>query len=624
MRSLRLLRLCLVLVLLVSSRALGDQVIIDDVPSYTQWVVVSPDGYIGCGPTAAGMIIGYWDAQGAPDLIPLTATGDGTNSWTTNQQGVKDMIASPGHIYDYVPTPDRVPPEPPDPPDPYHDDNSVADFMGASRDPLGLGWSYENLQYVGMVKYAKYCGYPNASGFYAYFGGLWDIFVAEIDAGRPMEFFVDPNEDVYSTATHFVTAIGYDDTGETKQYACYDTYDHDVHWYEFARNASGQLYGIQSGSWFNPAAEPQPVTLQWQGPFVDNTWDVDVTANWWGNTGDYCTFKNGDNVQFGDFLDPTATVNVSAVVEPGSVVVDNSMTNYEFTGDGSIDGPCILTKIGEGTLVLSGGNAYTGGTEVFGGTLLVNNTTGSGTGTGMVTVYSGATLGGTGTIYGATTISGHHTPGSSAGIQTFSTDLTYDAGSDVTWELVANTATQGSPAVFDQIVVGFSLIFDGPTALNLKFNSAGSAAVDWTNAFWNTNRSWLFYDAGTTGNIDNLALTVADWADSNGAKFNTAQPGKYFFLSSPGGEDVMLNYLLPGDASLDRNTDALDYVVVSNNYNVGSKWTEGDVNGDGAVDALDYVAISNNYGSHTPEPATIVLLACGCAGLAARRARKRR
>jgi autotransporter-associated beta strand protein len=55
-----------------------------------------------------------------------------------------------------------------------------------------------------------------------------------------------------------------------------------------------------------------------------------------------------------------------------------------------------LTKIGPGTLTLSGANLFTGGTTVGAGTLVINNTAGSGTGTGAVSVTA-ATLGGSGT-----------------------------------------------------------------------------------------------------------------------------------------------------------------------------------------------------------------------------------
>ena len=45
-------------------RAVGalDQTVIGAVPPYL-W-------RHGCGPTAAGMVMGYWDGQGFPDLIP--------------------------------------------------------------------------------------------------------------------------------------------------------------------------------------------------------------------------------------------------------------------------------------------------------------------------------------------------------------------------------------------------------------------------------------------------------------------------------------------------------------------------------------------------------------------------
>lgn len=59
-----------------------------------------------------------------------------------------------------------------------------------------------------------------------------------------------------------------------------------------------------------------------------------------------------------------------------------------------------LVKDGSGTLVLAGASTYDGQTTVNAGTLLVNNTSGSGTGTGDVTVNTGGTLGGAGIIAG--------------------------------------------------------------------------------------------------------------------------------------------------------------------------------------------------------------------------------
>ncbi len=59
-----------------------------------------------------------------------------------------------------------------------------------------------------------------------------------------------------------------------------------------------------------------------------------------------------------------------------------------------------LIKTGPGTMELTAANQYQGPTTISGGTLLVNNTSGSGTGSGGVTVQSGGTLAGNGIITG--------------------------------------------------------------------------------------------------------------------------------------------------------------------------------------------------------------------------------
>jgi autotransporter-associated beta strand protein len=93
----------------------------------------------------------------------------------------------------------------------------------------------------------------------------------------------------------------------------------------------------------------------------------------------------------------------------GTLMVGTNNLSTTFSGvlhPGSSTGGSgtgALTKIGSGTLTLSGANLYTAGTTVSAGTLVVSNTTGSATGTGAVQVSAG-TLGGGGVVSGAVTI----------------------------------------------------------------------------------------------------------------------------------------------------------------------------------------------------------------------------
>ncbi len=224
--------------------ASGAVVKVSDVPSYAQapaGFAGYPTGFPGCAPTAGGMVIGYWDGQGYDDLIP------GSNSWADNRPAVEAMIGSAGHYDDYWDA-DATPP--------LHTDDCVADFMGTSRDPKGNGQTSEAAVYFGLVEYAKSRGYEHANGWFSLFGGLWDRFVAEIDAGRPMVFAVDTGGD--GTVNHCVTVVGYDDSPGAERYYYHDPNVVGIE-YDAAFQPVGTAMGISSGHWFAPV--PEPATL---------------------------------------------------------------------------------------------------------------------------------------------------------------------------------------------------------------------------------------------------------------------------------------------------------------------------------------------------------------------------
>jgi autotransporter-associated beta strand protein len=87
----------------------------------------------------------------------------------------------------------------------------------------------------------------------------------------------------------------------------------------------------------------------------------------------------------------------------GAKTLTIGSNNQSTTFSGVIQETGEVTKIGTGTLTLSGSNTYTGTTTVSGGVLNAANRRGSATGTGAVKVNTG-TLGGKGIVSGATTI----------------------------------------------------------------------------------------------------------------------------------------------------------------------------------------------------------------------------
>lgn len=90
-----------------------------------------------------------------------------------------------------------------------------------------------------------------------------------------------------------------------------------------------------------------------------------------------------------------------------------------------------INKVGEGTLILSNANTYSGGTKITSGKLIANNSAGSATGNGKVTILENGTLDGTGTINGAIVVNSGGTLefGEELGTMTVNNTVTMNADS---------------------------------------------------------------------------------------------------------------------------------------------------------------------------------------------------
>jgi hypothetical protein len=233
-------------------------------PDGARSVVISGvPGYLwrhGCGPTAVGMVIGYYDTHGFDALIPGNAS---TQTPAVDQAIASERSSSnPGHYEDYsLPIDDvgtgLLADKSAAPPGDEHPDDSIADFMRTSWSAANnyYGWSWSGDVIPAFEEYAAYANpdFVSDSQEYAMSGGTltWAVLTREIDHNRPMVFLVDSDGD--GATDHFVTVVGYAET-PTQQYGCLDTWypAEEVRWCNFLPMAGGRPWGVWRGWTFDP------------------------------------------------------------------------------------------------------------------------------------------------------------------------------------------------------------------------------------------------------------------------------------------------------------------------------------------------------------------------------------
>lgn len=189
-----------------------------------------------------------------------------------------------------------------------------------------------------------------------------------------------------------------------------------------------------------------------------------------------------------------------------------------------------VVKDGDGTQIFSGNsNTYNGGTTINAGTLLINNTSGSGTGTGRVTI-NGGELGGTGIVAptgtnGITVAEGGNiVPGDPTGALTFDMGGTtgivnLQSGGDFGFELGPANSLIGSIAVGSSgllVISGASagdVAFGTDTDINLfgSANGVGYYKLFATSAGAATWTGLTLGAATTGGNVITGGLTAGNF-----------------------------------------------------------------------------------------------------------------
>ena len=191
-----------------------------------------------------------------------------------------------------------------------------------------------------------------------------------------------------------------------------------------------------------------------------------------------------------------------------TITLGQALMHSDIGGDNTTDGG--LTKTGDGTLVLTASNTYTGSTAVNAGTLQVDGAITA----SAVTVAASGTLAGTGAAAGAVTIGGTVAPGAT-GVGTLATGAATITGT---------YACQLDGATSDKLAVTGNLDLNGATIHLSEVSSATASSyviATYTGTLVTlatppvfTGLSGYTLNTATAGEVRIVNAGYASWADS--------------------------------------------------------------------------------------------------------------
>ncbi len=228
----------------------------------------------GCAPTSVGMIVGYYDGHGFPDLVAGSAASQSANAAVSQMIASHGSVSDPRHYEDYALPKDSgdaiIADKSAAPAGDEHDGDSVADFMHTSwsADRLAYGWSYTNMAGPAFVAYVR----SRLSGVTASYRTLYlrlprspsPCCSRRSTRGGP------------SCSAWTAPATGSSTTPSSRsatarpaappEYACWDTWYSTVRWQQFRATSPSYAWGVYGATSLalvsspsaSPTASPSP------------------------------------------------------------------------------------------------------------------------------------------------------------------------------------------------------------------------------------------------------------------------------------------------------------------------------------------------------------------------------